>query len=73
MNTNANMNINHKAHLNTNTIIIAKRHNKNYKTIIIPISILVDSLQEKTYIMKKISSFYHLEMKICVKCKIGFH
>ena len=49
MNTNANMNINHKAHLNTNTIIIAKRHNKNYKTIIIPISILVDSLQEKTY------------------------
>ena len=44
VNTNANLNINHKSHLNTNTIIIAKRHNKNYKTIIIPICISVDSL-----------------------------
>ena len=44
MNINANMNINHKGRPNTNTIIIAKKHNKNYKTIIIPIFILVDSL-----------------------------
>ena len=31
--TNANMNINHKVHPNTNTIITVERHNKNYKTI----------------------------------------
>ena len=48
MNTNANMNINHKVHLNTNTIIIEKRHNKNYKTILTPIFVSVDSFQEKT-------------------------
>ena len=49
MNTNANMNINHKLHLNMGTIIIAKRHHKNYKTKIIPTCILVDSLQETTH------------------------
>ena len=42
MNANANLDINHKVHLNTNTIIIAKRHNKNYKTTTIPTLILVD-------------------------------
>ena len=57
-NTNANMNINHKVHLNTNTIIIAGRHNKNCKTIIIPICISVDILQEKRMIQNEKKKFF---------------
>ena len=49
MNIKHNVKIKYKVYLNTIIMIIVKTHNKNYRTIIIPIFNLADSLQETTY------------------------